>query len=196
MYNSKYWSIRYSLGNVRKTDKQSCIVPGCPSDRTKKRFIFPIEENNGLLWKTAVAAEELTDLSYNEIRKRKYCVCHLHFEERFIIKSALGKSTLVKSAIPTLRLDQIGEGLSEPQILIENHDSVRIDLPTPPVEYVDSPMRVDVDLPPNLYELEPMYSENFEENNPNLLPEETLQATKQCNSPPKKRFKPSHSTGT
>lgn len=85
-----------------KHDRQRCVVPECKSTRQEKHHVFPKDEKQGLLWLTAVCNPMLNDLTYSEIYKKRYRVCHLHFRPEDFISGP--RNLFVKKAVPSLLL--------------------------------------------------------------------------------------------
>ncbi|KAJ8669385.1 hypothetical protein QAD02_000644 [Eretmocerus hayati] len=68
------------------SDKKNCVVPGCSSNRSVKRFEFPRNPTIGKIWLELIGNDSLDGSDYESIKKRN------------------GKNILKKGVHPTLRL--------------------------------------------------------------------------------------------
>lgn len=60
-------------------------MSGCPSERGKvKLHHFPKDQTLGLQWKAALAEKVLDGLEYDVIHKRRFSVCSIHFEKKYL----------------------------------------------------------------------------------------------------------------
>lgn len=81
---------------------RQCSVPGC---KLKNQTIhrFPVVQNLGQLWVTAVGNEQILHMPYESIRKKGLIVCGLHFDNN-CYQPMSTRNLLKADAIPTLRL--------------------------------------------------------------------------------------------
>ena len=82
-----------------------CCVPNCKTTRGERLHVFPKDLRRGYLWLNAVRNPELAKMNYDEIHKRRFAVCHLHFREDSL---AVTHSVLrlKNHIVPTLFLPQ------------------------------------------------------------------------------------------
>lgn len=107
----------------RKIKTDNCVVPNCKSGRHITKHCFPKDEYVGKKWLKAVKSPFLKKMSYNEIRKKRFAVCCLHFPENSLTSTKYIKPRLKVDTIPSLEL---------PEKLIRKEDMIRkkpIDLP-------------------------------------------------------------------
>lgn len=93
-------------------DKQKCCVRECLSTRKVKFHQFPKKESLGLLWLNATNNSDLSKLTYDEVLKRRYVICCLHFKPEDYIFGARKK--LKEGTVPSLLL---------PKVILNNESS-------------------------------------------------------------------------
>lgn len=84
-------------------DKQKCLVKGCESTRRNKSFRFPKHKKIGLKWVEASSNPDLEKLTYKDINKKQYVVCHLYFTESdfvFGVRQKLKEGTFPSLCLP------------------------------------------------------------------------------------------------
>ena len=82
-----------------------CCVPGCISKRKVQMHKFPKNLEIGETWLKRICSPKLAKFSYEDIRRKQYRVCHLHFTADSWIPT-LEKPRLRDDALPTLLLPQ------------------------------------------------------------------------------------------
>ena len=82
-----------------------CCVPGCSSKRKVQMHKFPRNLKIGEMWLERICSSKLAKFSYEDIRRKQYRVCYLHFPADSWIPT-LKKPRLKDDALPTLLLPQ------------------------------------------------------------------------------------------
>lgn len=90
-----------------------CVVRNCGtkqlSGETAVGHRFPNNVNIGNMWVKCAGNEELNNLTFQDIVKRRFFVCAKHFEKKCFLYTGKGVRKLFPNSVPSLDLPQISQ---------------------------------------------------------------------------------------